>query len=116
MFEYLKQLFGLGEYARNFGAVRSSQWPAVREAHLKNEPQCRVCGGTTKIQVHHILPFHLHPELELDPTNLITLCEGNTNINCHLAFGHFGNFQTKWNKDIQTDSQTWLTRFTEKAP
>ena len=29
---------------------------------------CQWCGGTTHLEVHHIKPFHLDPELELVDT------------------------------------------------
>lgn len=75
---------------------RSPHWPAVRETHLRAQPRCAVCGGDKHLQVHHIQPFHLHPELELDLTNLLTLCEPSDVLgcNCHLVFGHFGDWQT----------------------
>ena len=71
--------------------LRSPQWDTVRKAHLKNEPMCRACNGTDKLQVHHIKPFHIFPDLELEPTNLITLCECDKE--CHLIIGHKGNFK-----------------------
>ncbi len=86
------------------GKKRSDLWPSARKKHLKKEPFCRLCGGKTKITVHHIKPFHLHPELELNPKNFITLCEGKKTINCHLIFGHFGNFRTKYNLTVRDDS------------
>lgn len=109
--EVCRKLFKLGDYARNFGSVRSSQWPAVRAAHILKEPFCQLCGGTTSLQVHHIRPFHIHPELELDDSNLITLCTGNNTINCHVRFGHADNFRTKWNPNIREDCILWKARF-----
>lgn len=74
---------------------RSPAWPAVRKTHLKREPVCAACGGTSKLEVHHRVPFHIAPERELDPTNLITLCESKkAGINCHLFAGHIGNYST----------------------
>lgn len=107
----MQQKLGLGDYARNFGATRSPQWAGVRATHLKKEPNCQLCGGTKDLQVHHIRPFHIHPELELEDTNLITLCTGNNTINCHIRFGHLDNFKNKWNPDIREDCQTWKARF-----
>jgi len=66
------------------GQPRSSKWPSVRAAHLKAHPACEACGGRDSLEVHHIQPFHIRPELELDQTNLITLCGAD----CHLVFGH----------------------------
>lgn len=89
------------------GKKRSSQWPKTRKAHLAAHPNCAVCGGTDKIEVHHIHPFHIHPELELDPKNLISLCESNKGgVNCHLHFGHLGNFRSV-NEEVVNDSETW---------
>lgn len=113
MIDWIQRFLKIGDYseARTCGATRSPLWPGVRAAHLKGEPNCRVCGGDTGLQVHHIRPFHIHPELELEPTNLITLCTGNKTINCHLRFGHLDNFMTKWNPDIESDATLWNSRF-----
>ncbi len=96
------------------GAKRSSKWPAVRKQHLGLNPACAVCGGTKKVEVHHKKPFHLHPELELEPTNLISLCEAKKNgINCHLFFGHLGNFKGV-NPEVEGDAQLWAARLSSK--
>lgn len=72
--------------------TRSPKWRAVRDHHLIAEPQCRACNSKKTLQVHHIQPFSMHPELELDHNNLMTLCMDTTE--CHLRLGHGGNFQT----------------------
>ena len=64
---------------------RSAKWPAVRAKFLKDHPYCTACGGLKQLEVHHIRPFHIEPAAELDPTNLVTLCEKR---GCHFAFGH----------------------------
>jgi len=90
--------------------VRSNEWPKVRKAHLLLEPVCALCGGSVTLDVHHIRPFHLHPELELDTANLITLCESKKGgANCHLLFGHLGNFKS-FNVTVVTDSAFWNTK------
>lgn len=89
---------------------RSDHWPAARSAHLIEHPTCLICGGTKKLEVHHIKPFHVHPELELDPSNFATLCEDNLDgLDCHLAFGHLGNFKS-WNVDVLVDAAFWSLR------
>jgi hypothetical protein len=89
------------------GSLRSTHWPKVREDHLKIQPCCQLCGGTKNLNVHHIHPFHIKPELELDPTNLITLCESSEHgVNCHLWFGHLGNFKNV-NEDVVNDTKVW---------
>lgn len=79
---------------RGLGHPRSPEWHRVEREHLAVEGWCRFCGGTTKLQVHHKTPFHLDPAKELDPTNLITLCEDvKDGVECHLHVGHLGNWK-----------------------
>jgi 5-methylcytosine-specific restriction protein A len=89
------------------GSKRSSRWPSCRRQFLRQNPTCAVCGGKKKLEVHHKKPFHLHPALELDFENLITLCENKKDgVNCHLLFGHLGNFKS-FNKNVDTDAALW---------
>jgi 5-methylcytosine-specific restriction protein A len=90
-------------YAR-WGVARSGQWETVRHAHLKREPRCAACEGTKNLNVHHVKPVHLFPELELHDANLVTLCEGT--MNCHLAHGHLGDFHA-WNPAAIADAAVW---------
>ena len=73
--------------------ARSSEWHKVEKEHLAQESVCQWCGAAEKLQVHHIKPFHLYPKKELDPDNLITLCEEGPGCNHHLDHGHNGNFR-----------------------
>lgn len=105
---------GLGEesYDRTLGHARSPHWRKVRDAHLRKQPLCQLCGGDKNLNVHHIIPFHIDPSRELDPTNLITLCNGSSStISCHIRFGHFDNFRTKWNPNVVKDVALWRARF-----
>jgi 5-methylcytosine-specific restriction protein A len=93
---------------------RSSKWPTVRKNHLKTNPTCAVCNGSEKVEVHHIKPFHEHPELELDATNLITLCESKSyGIVCHLAVGHLGHYR-KTNEDVIKDANFWNKKLSKE--
>lgn len=65
--------------------LRSQKWPETRKLYLTQHKYCEACGGTKFLQVHHKKPFHVFPELELEQTNLITLCQWNL---CHLYLGH----------------------------
>ena len=89
------------------GRKRSKKWRKVRQAHLKKYPQCVVCGSRDKKrnQVHHIIPFHIKPELELDESNLITLCESSRK-NCHFQFGHLYSWRS-YNTDVVKDTKIW---------
>lgn len=81
-------------------AFRSNKWPQVRNQHIKKHNKCAACGSITKLEVHHIKPVHLFPDQELDPTNLITLCDKN----CHFIFGHLMNWKS-WNTEIINDTK-----------
>lgn len=83
-------------------AKRSSHWPTVKNKFVKSNPKCAACGSTTNLDIHHIKPFHLHPDLELDTTNLITLCMDN---HCHLLIGHGNSFKA-YNPNIIEDAKT----------
>ena len=85
--------------------VRSSQWPKVRKAHLKAEPLCQWCNGNEKLEIHHCIPFHLDRGLELQDSNLITLCEVRkhlTDKQCHLEKGHLGDWK-KYNPNVREE-------------
>lgn len=75
---------------------RSGQWRHLREEHLKKQPQCAACGRTRNLIVHHIVPVSFDPTLELDPDNLLTLCE----TPCHIVFGHFFSYHC-YNRDVR---------------
>lgn len=92
------------------GHARSPHWPAARSKYLQVFNKCAVCRGSKELEVHHKRPFHLHPELELDPTNFITLCEKKDDgINCHLFVGHLGCFSS-FNPDVEQDASAWSAK------
>lgn len=86
-------------------ATRSPKWSSVRKKHLETNNKCAACGRDKKLEVHHIEPVHLNPDRELDPTNLITLCDDP----CHFIFGHLLNYKS-WNKDVVKDCSVYLNK------
>jgi len=70
------------------------KWYKLQRAFVKEHPYCEMCGWDKKLNVHHIKPRHLFPELSLEWFNLITLCR-----ECHFRFGHFLNWGD-YNKNI----------------
>lgn len=80
------------------GAKRSNKWPTVEKHFREAHPACAACGGIARLNIHHCVPFHLDPEKELDPNNLITLCMGEKE--CHLHIGHGGSFRN-WVKNVR---------------
>jgi len=97
------------------GAKRSKDWRGVRKQYLKDHPKCALCESTTKLQIHHIIPFHIAPDKELDQNNLITLCENKKyGVNCHLLVGHLGNYQ-RINASVLLDVMTWNAKIKGKV-
>src|SRR5574337_282803 len=86
---------------------RSPEWHRVRTEFLKNNTYCAACGNGKNLQVHHLQPFALNPELELDKDNLITLCESYGGKECHIHIGHSGSFKT-FNINCKEDAFTVL--------
>lgn len=80
------------------GKQRSTHWKTVEHHFLMEHSTCEACGTHIRVQVHHKKPFHIHPELELDPANLIALCMSRRE--CHLWIGHGGNFK-EWNPKVE---------------
>lgn len=78
----------LSYLSTNLLLTRSPKWGTVRKQFLiENDNICACCGKTKNLNVHHIIPVHINPDLELEKSNLIILCENRT-LNCHLVFGH----------------------------
>ena len=91
---------------------RSSEWVSVRNEFVRLHPRCEACGSGYQLNVHHIKPFHLYPELELDEGNLITLCREH-----HFRIGHDpdgkGPAKPNWsasNPNVRTDAKNWSKR------
>lgn len=91
-----------------FGISRSDRWPTVRKQWLIYNSTCSACGTKIKLQVHHIIPFHLDLEKELDPKNLITLCEPH-----HLLIGHLMSWSS-WNINVVKDAALWLAKIQQR--
>jgi 5-methylcytosine-specific restriction endonuclease McrA len=84
---------------------RSGHWPKVRADFLVDHPTCAACGTTEQLQVHHVVPFH-RDGAELDPKNLIVLCQKH---GCHFIIGHAYNFKG-WNSHVREDAALMLKR------
>ena len=58
-----------------------------------------MCDRTKKLEVHHIIPFHIDSTLELDDTNFITLCE-SPGACCHYIVGHCALSWSKYDPNV----------------
>lgn len=91
---------------------RSPRWAAARAEALALHPSCEACGCKVGLQVHHIKPFHLFPELELEQSNLIVLC-GPQGKDCHIRIGHNFNYAS-YNLNARQDAAAQLKRIRER--
>lgn len=97
------------------GMRRSSKWRKVRGLYIEEHNECFVCKLKTKLEIHHLVPFHIAPHLELDIHNLMTLCENKKwGINCHLLIGHLGNYQ-RVNINCELDAFTWRKKLEKEC-
>ena len=87
---------------------RSGHWPKVRAEHLLVEPACAACGHNVDLEVHHVKPFHLHPDLELVDGNLVTLCR-----RCHQLLGHLDQWKS-FNREVREDAALIRKRIKER--
>jgi 5-methylcytosine-specific restriction enzyme A len=78
---------------------RSYSWTKIRKEHLRKNNECFVCRRQMDLDVHHIVPVHVDPSRELDPSNLVTLCGKY----CHFIFGHLMDWKS-WNENIVKDA------------
>jgi 5-methylcytosine-specific restriction protein A len=115
---------GADEAARH-GVERSPHWPAVEREFREANPRCAACApgaSEAAVQVHHVNPFHYvkalgRPDLELDPRNLISLCETEHDRPApdhHLLLGHLGNFK-EGNLRVAADAAGEYRGMTEDA-
>ncbi len=88
---------------------RSSEWVQVRSDFVRKHPRCEACGSAYNLNVHHIVPFHQRPDLELVEDNLITLCREH-----HFRIGHDpdgkGPRKPSWlesNQNVRQDAKNW---------
>ena len=86
------------------GVPRSSKWGPWLKAFLKGKT-CIACGQREGLTGHHVVPYHLDPSRELDPTNVEPMCADR----CHLVHGHFNDFQL-YNPNVRKDCADYFAR------
>lgn len=101
---------------RSCGRRRSPFWRSFRRQWIIQHPSCAACGRTWFLEAHHIVPINIDPDRELDPTNIITLCDDEDSlIRCHLKFGHLNDFW-KQNPNVILDSASNLLKLKPWKP
>ena len=90
---------------------RHSKWPALVKRFKAEKRTCVVSGLKTTLEVHHLKPYHLFPELELEWDNLRLIARP-----FHYLFGHFCNW-TDYNPDFDLQVETyreWVAKHRRK--
>ena len=108
--DLLQEMLDFLSHEHYFGETpRSSRWSSTRGSLLKDHPFCSACGSEKDLECHHIEPFFLHPEKELDENNLIVLCRV-----CHFLFGHLKNWSS-FNTTVVEDAK-WFCKKVKTRP
>lgn len=126
MTETLVKIDNGAKVALKHGLHRSPHWEGVEKQFIKDHPNCFACEsqdyGKVGVQVHHaITPYHIailceRPDLELDPRNLVCLCETEKNRpaqNHHLLIGHLKEFES-YNPDVLADIKLFFGKTKEE--
>lgn len=86
------------------GMPRSPQWDSWVKKFLKGK-RCIACGASDGLCGHHVVPFHLRPDLELSESNVVPLCSDR----CHLVHGHLDDFRLD-NPTVREDCAAHLAK------
>lgn len=84
--------------------ARSPKWDAFRARFLKENNECAACGAVKELEVHHVVPYQVRPDMELDRENLITLCRDD-----HFTFGHLKDWRS-WNDKVRADCEKYRAK------
>lgn len=55
--------------------LKPNEWYAFRKEIYERDRFCKDCGTARDLTIHHIKPVSKHPELSLEPFNVILLCQ-----------------------------------------
>ncbi len=80
---------------------RAGEWAKLRARFVKENPVCVVSGLRTNVEVHHVVPFHEDPGLELVWENLRTVSRPY-----HFLVGHLCSWADA-NPDFDADAAAW---------
>lgn len=88
------------DHIRHSKRITSTRrWQAVRHAILERDGwACVQCGATWRLEVDHVHPVRLRPDLSYSPGNLQTLCGPCHTRKTRLEVGH---------KPISPERQAW---------
>jgi 5-methylcytosine-specific restriction endonuclease McrA len=78
------------EFARHSKRVTSTRrWQVLRHQILERDGwKCRCCGERRRLEIDHIQPVRLAPEMAFDPSNLQALCGPCHTRKTRIEVGH----------------------------
>ena len=77
---------------------RHKWWNKLKQKYLQENPKCEWCGQDADT-VHHIIPVHVNRDLEMEESNLMSLCDNRTR-KCHFIVAHYCHW-VKYNDKIK---------------
>lgn len=83
---------------------RNPGWESFRREIIKGQPACEASGVAWELEVHHLLPVHLRPDLEMVRDNCMVLTR-----TLHFWLGHYGNWAS-YNPRARKEAATFLKR------
>ncbi len=99
MFEFIRFVVRNPSYvtknARKAWATRKSM-NAFRDK--PENAECGWCGRSKKLEVHHIQPVSVAPDIAADHNNMIMLCRKPA---CHQVVGHDGDFGRRYVENVK---------------
>ena len=108
MLGFIKKLVTIFAGPEPMEGARSPKWPNKRDTFIAKYRECTACGDKDELEVHHCLPHHLRPDLELVDSNLIVLCR-----TCHYYFGHLKNWKS-YNDSVRKDCAAFRTKIASR--
>jgi 5-methylcytosine-specific restriction endonuclease McrA len=100
---------GLDRWTRHSRAVlKSRRWQSLRlEALRRDGWQCVQCGSRVRLEVDHIRPVRMHPELAFDLGNLQVLCAQHHTQKTRKECGH---------PELNPKRQAWRELLNKELP
>ena len=108
VYAYPEQWSEMGDAERTLGAERSPKWKQFCKDMEKMWGNRCLVTDSEIIQWHHVLPFHLFPESELDPQNVRPL-----RPDVHFLLAHLGKWAS-YNENILRDIEIWKAKIANR--
>jgi len=97
IFEFFRSIVRNPTLATKHARRLTAYHRAIRNFR-KTHKACAWCGRTNRVDVHHIKPVSVAPELAEDENNMIMLCR---KPQCHLVVGHQGSFRNRYVPNVR---------------